>query len=372
MTTVLAVDAVSDRTVDWHSINWKKAHREVRRLQARIAKAIKEGKARKAKSLQWILTHSFYGKVLAVKRVTENQGRKTAGVDKTTWSTPQEKTSAVQSLKRRGYKPMPLKRVYIPKANGKKRPLGIPTMKDRAMQALHLLALEPIAETTADPNSYGFRPMRASRDAVEQCYKVLRQGNSAPWILDADIAGCFDHINHNWLLENIPTDRKILKMWLEAGYMEKGMLNRTREGTPQGGIISPTLANMTLDGLEGKIRKEFPRKGNGCPDKVNLIRYADDFVITRASEEVLGKAKAIVESFIKERGLTLSPKKTHLRPIEEGFDFLGWNVRKYKGKLLIKPEKNNVKAFLNKIRGIIKKSKNNQARKFDWPAKSGD
>jgi RNA-directed DNA polymerase len=167
------VGAASDRKVDWHNIDWTKAHQTVRRLQVRMAEATRQGRWNKVKALQWLLTHSFYARALAVKRVTENQGKRTPGVDGITWSTLESKAKAILSLKRRGYRPMPLRRVHIPKANGKKRPLGIPTMKDRAMQALYLLALEPVAETLADKNSYGFRPERSTWDAFGQCYIVL-------------------------------------------------------------------------------------------------------------------------------------------------------------------------------------------------------
>ncbi|MBN2257223.1 MAG: group II intron reverse transcriptase/maturase [Anaerolineaceae bacterium] len=361
MTVVTATGAASGFEVDWHGIDWAKAHREVRRLQMRIAKAVREGRWGKAKALQWLLTHSFYGKALAVKRVTENQGKRTPGVDGETWTTPADKAKAVMSLKRRGYRPQPLRRVYIPKANGKKRPLGIPTMRDRTMQALYLLTLEPVAETTADPNSYGFRPMRASRDAAEQCFKALGKRTSAQWVLDADISGCFDNISHDWMIANIPMDRAILRKWLDSGFVWKHRWFPTEAGTPQGGIVSPTLANMTLDGREKELERHFNvkrslSKGGTTknPAKVNLVRYADDFVVTGASKEVLEEAKSKIEDFLKERGLSLSPEKTKIVHIEEGFDFLGWNVRKYEGKLLIKPAKRNVQAFRRNIRGIIK------------------
>jgi RNA-directed DNA polymerase len=231
-------------------------------------------------------------------------------------------------------------------------------MKDRAMQALHLLALEPIAETTADPNSYGFRPERASRDAIEQCFIALANKHSPQWVLDADISGCFDNINHDWMLANIPMDKAILWKWLKSGFIWKGQLFPTEAGTPQGGIISPTLANMTLDGMERILAKHFGAKRSikAKRNKVNMIRYADDFIITGASKEVLEKVKASIEEFLKERGLTLSPEKTKIVHIEEGFDFLGWNVRKYDGKLLIKPAKKNVKTFLQKVRRVIKQA----------------
>ena len=359
MTTMKMVGAASDCKVSWHGIDWATAHQTVRRLQMRIAKAVRERHRGKVKALQWLLTHSFYGKAIAVKRVTENQGKKTPGVDREIWDTPEQKTRAAMSLKRRAYQPQPLRRVYIPKANGKMRPLGIPTMKDRAMQALHLLALEPVAETTADPNSYGFRIERASRDAAEQCFATLSSVTCAQWILDADISGCFDNISHNWLVANIPLDIAILQKWLKSGFVWRGQMFPTPMGTPQGGIISPTLANMTLDGMEGILRKRFGAKHSkqSWKNKVHLIRYADDFVITGATKEGLEEAKLLIEEFLRVRGLSLSPEKTKIVHIDEGFDFLGWNVRKYDGKLLIKPAKKNVQAFLRKIRARINGAK---------------
>ncbi|MER9631085.1 group II intron reverse transcriptase/maturase [Mesorhizobium sp. M0296] len=355
MTVISMTGAASGGEVDWHQIDWASAHRTARRLQMRIAKAVREGRWGKVKALQWLLTHSRSGKAIAVKRVTENQGKKTPGVDGEIWDTPGKRARGMLSLARRGYQPQPLRRVFIPKANGKMRPLGIPTMRDRAMQAFHLLALEPISESTADPNSYGFRPERASRDAAEQCFQALRQRVSAQWVLDADISGCFDNIGHDWLIANVPTDKVVLQKWLKSGFVQNGELFATEAGTPQGGIISPTLANMTLDGMERVLRKRFAPSHPQCrKNKVNLIRYADDFVITGASKELLEEARSLMEDFLQQRGLALSEEKTKIVHIEEGFDFLGWNVRKYDGKLLIKPAKKNVQAFLRKVRTIIR------------------
>ena len=264
-------------TVDWRSINWKKAHKIVNRLQARIVQATKAGKRNKAKALQRLLTHSFSGKALAVKRVTENQGKNTPGVDKVLWNTPEEKSLAIQELQARGYTAQPLRRLYIPKANGKQRPLGIPTMKDRGMQALYLQALDPIAETQADRNSYGFRKERSCADAISQCFKVLHGNDMPAWVLEGDIKSCFDNISHTWLLANIPTERSVLEKWLKAGYMEKAAWHASEDGTPQGGIISPVLANMALDGWEMLLREQFPpTREKGRRGKVHMVRYADD------------------------------------------------------------------------------------------------
>jgi len=343
--------------VTWNDIPWATVQRQVRRLQTRIVKATQNGRHNKAKALQWLLTHSFSGKALAVKRVTENKGKNTPGVDKVTWKTPRTKTNAIASLKRRGYSSLPLRRVLIPKKNGKTRPLGIPAMKCRAMQALYLLALEPIAETTADPNSYGFRPQRSTADAGEQCFKSLAKKASAEWVLEADIQGCFDNISHDWMVANIPTDKAILKKWLKAGFVYQNELFPTDAGTPQGGIISPVAANMTLNGLEAMLARKFP-KAKRLSLKMNMVRYADDFIITGHSKEWLEQeVKPAVVEFLAERGLVLSPEKTRVTHIRKGFDFLGWNIRKYNGKLLMKPSKTNVKTHLDKIRDVIKANK---------------
>lgn len=346
----------------WEAIDWQKALAYVKKLQVRIVKAQKEGHYSKVKSLQWLLTHSFYAKALAVKRVTSNQGKRTSGVDHELWLTPQAKFNAISKLNRRGYHPQPLRRHYIPKKNGKMRPLGIPTMTDRAMQTLYKFSLEPIAETYADPNSYGFRIGRSTHDAIEQCFTDLNKGKSPEWILEGDIKGCFDHISHEWLLENIPMDTQILEKWLKCGYVETRKLFPTDEGAPQGGTISPTLINMTLDGLERLLQERLPtrQKVNGRThfNKLNFVRYADDFIITGESPEFLrDKVLPIVKEFLTERGLQLSEEKTVITHIEDGFDFLGKNIRKYNGKLLIKPSKTSVKSFLEKVRSIIKGNK---------------
>src|SRR5436309_6550161 len=361
MTTAQAVGAVSSEAAEWFAIDWQTIHRNVRRLQVRIVKAVKEGRWGKVRALQRLLTHSFSGKILAVRRVTENQGKKTPGVDQEIWDTPEKKAQAVHAFKRRGYQPQPLRRVYIPKSDGKTmRPLGIPTMKDRAQQALHLLALDPVVETTADRNSYGFRQKRSCADAIGQCFLALRRAN-AQWILEGDIKSCFDKISHDWLLAHVPMDRVILQKWLKSGYMEKRVLHESTDGTPQGGIISPALANCALDGLERLLQVKFPARKRlksfgGEKPCVHLVRYADDFVITSKSKELLeGEIKPLVEQFLQERGLELSPAKTVITHVEKGFDFLGQNVRKYpNAKLLIKPSKKNIQTFLDGIRKTIK------------------
>jgi RNA-directed DNA polymerase len=351
--------ASSGNPLSWEHLEWRTTHRTVKKLQARIVKATKEGRRGKVRALQWLLTHSLSGKALAVKRVTENQGKRTPGVDGEIWTTPAAKTRAVGSLRRRGYTPYPLRRVYIPKSSGTLRPLGIPTMRDRAMQALYLLALDPISETTADKHSYGFRKGRSTQDALAQCFLVLcRPLRSPQWVLEADIQGCFDHISHDWMLAHIPMDTSILRKWLKAGMVENAQWFPTEVGTPQGGIISPTLANMVLDGLERWLIRRFPRRGGKAPHpKVRLIRYADDFVITGATKETLEGVREEVVSFLAERGLSLAPEKTRIVQVADGYDFLGFNVRTYHGKLLIKPSKDAQRSIHRHVRTIIGGSK---------------
>src|SRR6478672_5351724 len=208
--------AAPGRAPDWHSIDWKKVWRTVRRLQARIVKAVAEGRWNKVQALVHLLTHSFGGRALAILRVVSNSGAKTPGVDGILWNTPELKTAAFSNLRRHGYRPQPLRRVYIPKSNGQRRPLGIPTMTDRAQQALYLLGLDPIEETLADPNSYGFRQGRRCADAIGQCHNILHGPDAATWILEGDIKSCYDRINHEWLLANVPMDKVILHKWLKA------------------------------------------------------------------------------------------------------------------------------------------------------------
>jgi len=353
--------ASSGYAQSWEAIDWPTARAYVKKLQMRIVKAQKEGRYSKVKSLQWLLTHSFYAKALAVKRVTENAGKNTSGVDHELWLTSQAKFKAISKLDRRGYAPQPLRRIYIPKKNGKLRPISIPTMTDRAMQTLYKFSVEPIAEPYADPNSYGFRIGRSTHDAIEQCFTILNKGKSPEWVLEGDIKGCFDHISHEWLLENIPMDTQMLMKWLKCGFIETQKLFPTNEGTPQGGTISPTFMNMTLDGLERLIHTRIPdRHINGKKHfhKINFVRYADDFIITGESQELLKeKVLPIIREFLAERGLQLSEEKTVITHINDGFDFLGKNIRKYNGKLLIKPAKSSVKSLLDKVRGIIKGNK---------------
>ena len=347
-------DAPPHDAPNWHAIDWQKVMRNVRRIQARIVKATQAGNWRKVRALQRLLNHSFSGRALAVRRVTENKGKRTAGVDGELWNTPAQKAKGIERLKQKRYRAQPLKRVYIPKSDGKRqRALGIPCLIDRTHQALHALGLDPIAATTGDPNSYGFLRERSPADAIQQLFCDLAQKGCASWIWEIDIRACFDELSHPWLLKHIPVDKRSLRQWLKAGYMESGVFHHTEAGSPQGGCISPSLANLALDGLEPLLKRHYPRH-RGL--KVHLVRYADDMVITCQDRDVLAREiKPLVEAFFQERGLSLSEEKSRITHIDEGFDFLGQHIRKYKGQLLIKPAQKSQQALLGKVRTILKK-----------------
>jgi RNA-directed DNA polymerase len=346
----------------WSQINWRNAFMEVRTIQARIVQAQKERKYNKVKSLQFILTRSFYAKAIAVNWVTKNSGKGTSGVDGILWKTDTQKFKAIHGLRANGYRSKPLKRVYIDKSNGNKRPLGIPTMQDRAMQALYLLALNPIAEVTGDPNSYGFRPKRSAQDAIAKTFQVLCKKNAPQWVLEGDIKACFDNISHEWIMENTPLPKQILKQWLKSGFYDKNVFHKTVTGTPQGGIISPVLANLALDSLETfiyqklKVRRTPSGKMMNNVHRVYFVRYADDFLVTGNSQEILHDIKNLIEDFVSVRGMKLSEEKTLVTHVNKGFDFLGTNVRKYNGKLLIKPSRKNFGSIKVKIRETIRKN----------------
>ncbi len=275
----IKASAPSTKAQNWNSVNWKSVRAFVYQMQKRIAKSIREGRWGKAKALQHLLSRSFYAKLLAVKTKMSNKGSRTPGIDGVTWKSSGKRWQAVLDLQARGYRAQPLRRVYISKKNGALRPLGILTLHDRAMQMLYALGLKPIAETVADKHSYGFREKRSLHDALKMTFLALSRKGSAQWILEADIKACFDRISHDWLLNNIPLPKGILQTWLKSGYMESSTFYDTVDGTPQGGIISPILCNMTLDGLENLVIKGRNKKAQ----KLNTVRYADDFIITGAT-----------------------------------------------------------------------------------------
>lgn len=351
---------INKASLIWRTLDWNKVELFINKIQSRIVKATLNKNWKLVKELQRMLVNSFYAKALAVKRVTSNKGKKTAGVDNIVVNNDNDKYNLTLSLTNKGYKAKPLKRVHIKKKNGKSRPLGIPTIYDRAMQALYLMTLEPIVETLADKASFGFRKERSCADAREKIFINLSRKTSPTWVLEADIKGCFDNISHQWLMKNVPMDKYMLGQFLKAGFISKGLKFPTTDGTPQGGIISPCLSNFALDGIEELIKANFKRskkiRNNERP-KVNLIRYADDFVITAPTEEVAIKAKLLMKEFLTERGLELSEEKTLITHIDNGFNFLGWNIRKYNGKLLTKPSQDSINSIVDKIRQTINNNK---------------
>ena len=348
--TAIAAGAPSARAQNWNRVNWVAVNALVSRMQMRIAKSIRQCRWGRAKALQRLLSRSFYARLLAVKRIMSNKGSRTAGIDGVVWNSTAQYWNAAILLRVSGYRAQPLRRIYIPKANGKKRPLGIPTLHDRAMQELFAIGLRPIAETTGDPHSYGFREKRSLHDAIQMCFHSLSGRNHAQWILEADIKACFDQISHEWLLENVLLPRQVLRQWLNCGYIESSTLFPTEAGTPQGGIISPILCNLALDGLQEVISIGRSKRRR----KLNFVRYADDFIVTGASREYLqDELLPALRSFLRERGLELSEEKTAITHINDGFNFLGFNVRKYHSKLLIKPQEGKPRALLKKARVLM-------------------
>lgn len=347
----------------WQDINWQDVESHVRRIQERIFRATQRQDWRRVRSLQKLLARSTSNKLLAIRCVTqENRGRHTPGVDGKVYDSPAARMALSQEdLSFKGYRPRPVRRVYIPKANGKQRPLGIPTVKDRVMQAIVKAALEPEWEARFEPNSYGFRPGRCTMDAIEQIFAVLHQEGSSAWILDADISGCFDHIAHEPLLAQVPVFQTTIRRWLQAGVVELGHYSDTEAGTPQGGVISPLLANIALDGMERLFgcqtpdgRYLLPSKRKGPNKGISLIRYADDFVVTASSREVLEEyVVPLLTAFLAERGLTLSEAKTRIVHRDEGFDFLGFTIRRFKRALLVTPQKEKVQAHLRRLKAIL-------------------
>jgi RNA-directed DNA polymerase len=374
--------AKTDKWNFWNRIDWKTVEIQVFKIQKRIYRASLRGDIKAVHRLQRLLTNSYYGKLLAIRRTTQdNQGKKTAGVDGKKALTGAKRLQLLSSMTIKG-KAKPLRRVWIPKPDGTQRGLGIPTISDRATQALVKLAIEPEWEAKFESNSYGFRPGRSCHDAIDAIFKTIKQ--KAKYVLDADISKCFDKINHNKLLGKIntyPTLRKVIKQWLKAGVIDNNVFSKTEAGTPQGGVISPLLANIALHGMETVI-KEFAstwigeKKANR--KSISLIRYADDFVIMHKDLNRVLEAKEIIEQWLTEMGLELNKRKTRItHTLNEhdgntGFNFLGFTIRQFPQgknrtgkcngkklgfKTIIKPSKEKVKAHLHKIKEVIKQYK---------------
>jgi RNA-directed DNA polymerase len=357
---------VTEKQTDWQTINWKQANRGVRNLRRRIFRASQEGDHKKARSLQKLMLRSYFNVLVSVRRVTQdNQGKHTPGVDKLVVKTPAARGKLVDEMTTcQPWKARPARRVYIPKANGKQRPLGIPTIKDRCLQAMVKNALEPYWEARFEGSSYGFRPGRGCHDAIARIFAIARNhhgkgrnGRIKEWVVDADIKGAFDNIDHQHLLEAIGgfPARELIKQWLKAGYMEDGVFHDTETGTPQGGVISPLLANIALHGMEQALGIRWTPTGGNLGKRV-VVRYADDFVVFCKSREDAEETTTILTEWLAKRGLTLSTEKTRIVNIKEGFNFLGYTIRRYKSnktrsgyKLLITPSKDSVKRLKGRL-----------------------
>ncbi|MBC3795095.1 group II intron reverse transcriptase/maturase [Spirosoma utsteinense] len=353
---------------DWHAIDWHKAFRLLKNLRSRIFRAAQEGDYKKVRSLQKLIRaagrlRSYANRVTSVRRITQlNAGKNTPGVDQVVVRTARERQKLVEELRQhQPWTAKPTRRVYIPKANGKRRPLGIPVIKDRCLQTMVVQALEPEWEAKFEASSYGFRPGRSCHDAIERIFRYARPDSRRKWVVDADIKGAFDHIDHLFLLQRIGRfpAKRLLEQWLKAGYLEANVVYPTDSGTPQGGSCSPLLANIALHGLEQAMGMTYQYGGGRtqtCGPR-RVVRYADDFLVFYSTQEDAQQAVLLLRDWLKERGLALSGEKTRIVHLTDGVDFLGFNVRQYPSrntrtglKTLIKPSRTTVQKIRDRLR----------------------
>ena len=368
-TTTVVVNGPEDAPFDWHQINWRRVEDEVRRLRQRIFTASKAGDLKKVRNLQKLMLRSRANTLLSVRRVTErNAGRLTAGVDGEVVLTPEAKARLADRVHQNSepFKALPVRRVYIPKPGSRKRrPLGIPVIADRAHQARVVNALEPEWEARFEPRSYGFRPGRGCHDAIEAIFLVVKgKDPKRRWALDADLAQAFDKLGHDHILNQLGTfpARGMVAQWLEAGVVEQGRLHRTEAGVPQGGVVSPVLLNVALHGMEQAAGVRYDPNGWARADSPVLIRYADDLVALCHTRQEALEVKARLAGWLAPRGLSFNEDKTRVVSLDEGFDFLGFNVRRYGSKSLIKPSKAAQRRIRERLRDELRSLRGTNAQ----------
>ena len=370
----LAANGPEDATLDWGAIDWRACEESVRRLRQRIFTATQVGDLPRVRNLQKLMLRSRANTLISVRRVTErNAGRKTAGIDGEVVLTPKAKADLANRVQQRSepFKAQPVRRVYIPKkgSSGKRRPLGIPVIVDRVHQARVVNALEPEWEARFEPRSYGFRPGRGCHDAITAIYLTAKGPSpKRQWVLDADLAAAFDRIDHSHILRQLGTfpARGMVAQWLKAGVVEDGRFAPTEEGTPQGGVVSPVLLNVALHGMEQAAGVRYQKIGSDAgvtaPGSPVLIRYADDLLALCHSRDEALQVKAKLASWLAPRGLVFNEEKTRVVCLQEGFDFLGFNARRYHGKLLIKPSKAAIGRARERLRTEMRSLRGTNAR----------